>query len=101
MAMQVGNCITRSRLIDFFLNSSKKVTINVVMLLFVTIYVIIINWGVTIEKIEGKLDYIRPDSVVYLVIISFFLGMPSGLVYSYALYRALGGKSNNELLYLF
>jgi hypothetical protein len=41
------------------------------------------------------------SSFIYLAIISFMLGIPQGQAYTCAIYRALGGKTNQEILQIF
>jgi hypothetical protein len=101
LAMIIGNSVSRSRLVDFFLNSSKKVTINVVAIIFFSAYTMVYGFIARVETESPNISYLSLPSVLLLMTLCFFNGIPLGIAYCSAFYRGLGGRSNKELLYLF
>ena len=86
MGFATGNYITRSTVYDFLL--TKKLSLSLIMLLFIAVYFIFYNFSSAFSP-GGSKHFM----FIYLYILCFFMGIPSGVVYSVFLYRANGGKS--------
>jgi hypothetical protein len=93
MGFATGNYLTRSTVYDFLL--TKKMSLTLIMLLFIMIYFAFYNFSSMFDP--GSQKHFMLNSVIYLYVLCFFMGIPSGVVYSVFLYRANGGKSQEYL----
>mmetsp|Transcript_12987 Transcript_12987/g.20130 ORF Transcript_12987/g.20130 Transcript_12987/m.20130 type:complete len:120 (+) Transcript_12987:1139-1498(+) len=100
LGFAIGGYITRSHIIDFFLQSSRKLNLQIIMIGFCCCYYLLscsylLKEDVSLGKgPDGKKSFVVIDAVIYLFILSVFMGAPQGLIYNSAVYRASGGKSN-------
>ena len=93
LGFSIGNYLTRSTVYEFMLN--RKVSLIISQIIVIGAYLIMTN--VTYHLTGGNTG-IMMDSIVYFFIISIFMGIPGGIVYSSTLYKCLGGKKKDEVI---
>lgn len=89
MGFATGNYLTRSTVYDFLL--TKKMSLTLIMILFIILYFLFYNFSSMFDSNSQK--HFMFNSIIYLYVLCFFMGIPSGITYSVFLYRANGGKS--------